>query len=207
MMMKRFLRIWLGLHVIAMLIFLVGCTASWIDTARQLIPLIGPALESVLSLLALFGATISPEEVTSITSYVQQVEAGLTQLQDLINQYNAAEATAKPGLLSQIDTIAHTVQANVANILPTLHIVDPATAAKVTAVVNVVVSEIDQLVLIIPIIQAKLEAGDFDDKITLDADSPHPLTPKQFKHAFNQAMTLPTGHAHEDAEAVNLVLK
>jgi hypothetical protein len=199
----RWLLVW---TILNLLVLSLACTASWIPEVQNIIQILVPAINAVLSLLVVFGVAVPAADLTAVTSYAKQANDALSELSSLITQYNQAATASKPGLLTEIDNIAKVVQSNLAQILPALHITDTATIAKVNAVISVVLSEVEDLLQLIPVVQAQLASGGDGITITLGPDTAQPMSPKQFKKAFNAAMSLPTGNAEADAEASKLVL-
>jgi hypothetical protein len=148
---KRFLFVAIAIDA---LLLLTGCGVSWVAEASSIVTLLGPAIASALEILAAFGVGLSPVVAASIAAWGKDTQTALTQVGTLITQYNTAEASAQPGILGEIQSLLSTVSANLAALLPTIRITDPATQAKVIAVFNAVAAEISALVSLIPTLTA-----------------------------------------------------
>lgn len=183
------------------LLFLVACNIQWVTEAEQIIAVITPAITAALGLLAALGARISAGDITIITKWANEVSNDLeTVVKPLLDQYNTAEAAAKPGILASIQTALDTIQSNFAQILPALHITDPATQQKVQAVLAAISGEIASLINVIPVLQGKANISQFEAALkTMDAH--------HFKESFNQTMTTKTGDAEIDALTPQFVLE
>ena len=171
------------------ILLLSGCTTAWTGEASNIISVLIPAVQAILGLIAALGAKIPPNAAQDISDWGTQAQQGLQQIKGLIDQYNNAEAQAKPGLLIEIQTAAETIVNNLNQILPTLHITDPATQQKITAVANAIMAELQALVGVIPALQGKLHLRDIKDM---------PLDAGHFVHNFNATMTESTGNAEID---------
>jgi len=175
---KRFLLVAL---LIDCALLMAGCTTSWVSEASSIVALLGPAISSALEILAAFGVGLSPNVATSVASWGKQAQAALSQVASLINQYNAAEASAQPGILIEIQTLLGTVSTNLSELLPTLHITDAATQAKVVAVFDAIEGELAALVSLIPVVQGKVSDHDEAKMLVNKLKSA-----KQFKQEFNE---------------------
>ena len=153
---SRFLPRFLGLFALLNLIlWLTACSTSWITDAEGIIATLIPAVEGIFVLLSSLGAALPASALTSIQTWGTAAQNDLQNVVlPLIQQYNAAEAGAKPGILTQIQTVLATITSNLATILPALHVTDPATQAKIQDIVTEVGDEITALMNLIPVIQS-----------------------------------------------------
>ncbi len=175
--------------VIDALIFLVGCTTSWVSEASSILALLGPAISAALEILSAFGIGLSPNVATQIAAWGQKAQTALTQVATLITQYNTAEATAQPGILAEIQTLLATVADNLATLLPTINITDPATQAKVIAVFNAIQTELAALVALIPSITTASAMTEHVDALFAVATAAKKFkvqSAKQFADDFNK---------------------
>ena len=118
-------------------------------------------------------------------------------MQSLITQYEKADAAAQPGLLNQIQAAMSAVQATLNGLLPALHITDAATQAKITAVVGILLSEVESVAAIVPLVNASASPA----MMTLAAKQVKkqaPLTASKFVSSYNATMTAKTGNAELD---------
>lgn len=166
--------------ILNLMLLVTGCTTAWTSEASNIITLLVPAIASALSILAAFGVGLSPTAMSSIQAWAKQATDSLATVKSLIDQYNAAEATAKPGLLTEIETVIATITNNLAELEPQLHITDPSTQAKISAVIGAIQAELNSLLNLIPVIQGQpLAAEEMHARIkTLK-------TASQFKADFN----------------------
>jgi len=163
-------------------LLLAGCSTAWTTEATNIIQLLIPAVQAALAILAAFGVGIPTTVMTAVNSWAQQAEQALLQVKGLIEQYNTAEASAQPGILNEIQTVLGVVSSNLATILPTLHVTDPATEAKIAAVFQAVAGEIAALLALVPALQGKVTSHDELKQLMAAVKSP-----KEFKSEFNAA--------------------
>ena len=139
--------------VLCMTLTLAACSTQWIGEAEQIVAALIPAATNIVALVAaLQGKSVSAADLQTIEKAGAQAGADLQLVQSLIAAYQTADATAKPGILNQIQTAIGTAQANLQGLLPALHIQDSATQAKITAVVGIVLSEVQSLAAIVPLV-------------------------------------------------------
>lgn len=175
---KRFLLVAIAIDL---LLFTAGCTTSWVSEASSIVALLGPAISSALEILAAFGVGLSPAVATQVASWGAQAQTALGQISELITQYNSALAAAQPGILAEIQTLITTITNDLNNLLPTLHITDAATQAKVIAVFDAILAELQGLANLMPVIQGKVTDHD-EAKVLISKVK----SAKQFAHDFNK---------------------
>ena len=134
---------------------LTACSTVWMNEAEQIVAVLIPAATNIIALVAAVqGNDVSAQDLQAVQNAGTQAGADLQLIQSLISQYESAGATAKPGLLSQIQTAITAVQANLNGILPALHIKDAATQGKVAAIVGMALSEVESLAAIVPLVNS-----------------------------------------------------
>ena len=192
---------YLGRVVLALLlcmtITMVGCSTAWISEAEQIVAALIPAAANIVALVAaLQGKGVSAADLQTIQSAGAQAGADLQLVQSLITAYEKADAAAQPGILSQIQAALGAVQASLQGLLPALHIQDATTQAKITAVVGIVLSEVQSLAAIVPVIEKAptLTAR----SVVKVGHSKAPLTASEFVSSFNATLTAKTGNAELD---------
>jgi hypothetical protein len=173
----RILLLWTMSWVI---LLLVGCSTAWTTEAVNIITLLGPSITSALAILAAFGVGISPAAVTAMQQWSSRAITGLGQVKTMIEQYNAAEVGAKPGLLTEIQTALSLIVSDLTAILPTIKVTDAATQAKITAIVEAVAAELQGLVNLVPALQGKVTSHDELKKLIAAVK-----TAKEYKADFN----------------------
>jgi hypothetical protein len=202
---NRFWRAGLGL-VLCVTITLAGCSTSWIAEAEQVVAALIPAAANIIALVAaLQGKSVSATDLQTIQNAGTQAGADLQLIESLITAYQTADATAKPGILNQIQVAINAVQANLQGLLAGLHIKDAATQTKITAVIGIVLSEVQSLAAIVPLVSANAVAPTLAAKSAASMGHPRlPLTASEFVKSYNATLTAKTGNAELDRAAAGL---
>jgi hypothetical protein len=145
----------------------------------------------------LSGSNVSAADLQTVQSAGAQAGSDLQLMQSLITQYQKADAAAQPGLLNQIQAAMSAVQASLNGLLPALHITDPATQAKITAVIGILLSEVESVAAIVPLVSADASPGMMAVAAKQVKKQP-PLTASEFVTSYNATMTAKTGDAGLD---------
>ena len=96
--------------VLCVSITLAGCSTKWIGQAEQVVAALIPAAANIVALVAaLEGKSVSATDLQTIQNAGTQAGADLQLIQSLITAYQTADATAKPGILNQIQTAINAV--------------------------------------------------------------------------------------------------
>ncbi|HEY4902658.1 MAG TPA: hypothetical protein VIH89_04225 [Candidatus Sulfotelmatobacter sp.] len=191
--MQRLMTVVLAL-VLCATVILSACSTAWISQAEEIVAALIPAAANIVALVAaLQGGNVSAQDLQAIQTAGTQATADLQLLQSLIAEYEKADAQAQPGILNQIQTAIETAQSNLSAILPTLHIKDAATQAKITAVVGVVLSEVQSLAAIVPLVNPQASAA-MVHVAERQATKQPPLTANEFVSSYNATMTAKTGN-------------
>jgi len=178
-----------------------ACSTSWIQEAEQIVSAMMPAVANIVALVAaLEGSAVSPADLQTIQNAGSQAGADLQLIQSLITEYEKASAAAQPGLLNQIQAALGVVQSDLTGLLPALHIKDAATQAKITAVIGIVISEVQSLAAILPMVSP----GALPEAAAKQATKQPPLTANQFVASYNATMTAKTGNASLDQATAGL---
>jgi hypothetical protein len=189
--------------VLCATITLSGCSTAWIAQAEQIVAALIPAASNIMALIAaLQGANVTAQDLQAVQKAGTQATADLQLIQSLIAEYQKADAQAQPGILNQIQTAIGTAESNLSAILPALHIKDAATQAKVSAVIGVVLSEVQSLAAVVPLVnpaKSSFSAPTLAAQNTARAGYPQaPLTASEFVNSYNATMTAKTGKADVD---------
>lgn len=185
---------------------LSGCSTTWISQAEQIVAILVPASVNIITLVSVLeGKGVSTYDINLIAARGKEVNSDLDLISSLLAQYQQADATAQAGILGKISTTASLVEANLSDLLVRLHISDPATQAKVTAVVALVNSEVQSLIAILPIVNAKATPAMIRLATRQAAKTP-PLTASQFVVAYNSTITAKTGSANLDRVTSGLTI-
>lgn len=190
--------------VLCLTITLVGCSTAWIGQAEEVVAALIPAATNIVALVAaLQGKSVSAADLQTIQSAGTQAGADLQLIQALITTYQTADATAKPGILNQMQTAIGAVQANLQGLLPALHIQDAATQTKIAAVIGLVLSEVQSLAAILPIVSSSASPAE-KAKAVVAAKKKPPLTANEFVASYNATLTAKTGNAALDRATAGL---
>lgn len=181
-----------------------ACSTSWVGEAEQIVGALIPATANLVTLVAaLQGNSVTAADLQTIQNAGSQAGADLQLMQSLIAQYQKADAAAQPGLLNQIQAALSTVQATLNELLPALHIKDAATQTKIAAVIGILLSEVESMAAIVPLVKA----GASPAMMTMEAKQVKkqaPLTAGEFVASYNATMTAKTGNAQLDGATAGL---
>jgi hypothetical protein len=193
----RFAKAFLTLILCATLVF-TACSTAWIGEAEQIVAALVPAAANIVALVAaLQGKSVSASDLETIQNVGAQAGADLQLLQSLIATYQKADATEQPGILNQIQAAINAAQVTMGGLLPALHIKDAATEAKITAVVGIVLSEIQSLAAIVPMVDASAAPATVATAVKQVKKQP-PLTASEFVASYNATLTAKTGNTDLD---------
>jgi hypothetical protein len=188
--------------VLCVTITLAGCSTQWIGQAEAVVAALIPAAMNIVALVAaLQGKSVSAGDLQTIQKAGAQAGADLQLVQSLITAYQTAAETAKPGIVNQIQEAIIAVQANLQGLLPALHIQDAATQAKITAVVGIVLAEVQSLAAIVPLVSGNAPAAKNAARM---GRSQIPLTASEFVQSYNATLTAKTGNAELDRVTAGL---
>lgn len=181
-----------------------ACSTAWIGEAEQIVAALIPATANLVTLVAtLQGKNVSAGDLQTIQSAGAQAGADLQLMQSLIAQYQKADAAAQPGLLNQIQTAMNAVQSSLNGLLPALHIKDTATQAKITAVVGILLSEVESMAAIVPLVSPGA-SPEMISRAAKQGTKQPPLTANEFVVSYNATMTAKTGNSELDHAAAGL---
>jgi hypothetical protein len=200
----------LGKWLVAVVLFgttmWTACSTAWIGEAGQIVAALLPATANVVTLVAtLQGKSVSSSDLQTIQSAGAQAGADLQLMQSLIAQYQKADAAAQPGLLNQIQAAMSAVQMTLNGLLPALHITDAATQAKVSAVVGLILSEVESLAAIVPLVNSNASPAMMSMAARQVKKQP-PLTASEFVSGYNATMGAKTGNAALDQTTAGLLI-
>jgi hypothetical protein len=181
-----------------------ACSTTWVSEAEQIVAALLPATANLVTLVAtLEGKNVSAADLQTIQSAGSQAGADLQLIESLITQYQTADASAQPGLLNQVQSAIGAVQSTLNSLLPALHIKDAATQAKITAVVGIVLSEVQSVAAIVPLVDPSASPQMMTLAATQVKKQP-PLTANEFVASYNATITAKTGNADLDRAAAGL---
>jgi hypothetical protein len=181
-----------------------ACSTTWFSEAEQIVAALIPATANVVTLVAtLQGKNVSASDLQMVQSAGTQAGADLQLMQSLIAQYQKADAEAQPGLLNQIQAAMSAVQGTLNGLLPALHIQDPATQTKIIAVVGMLLSEVQSMAAIVPLVSGSASPA-MMTMATKQVKKQPPLTASEFVSSYNATITAKTGNADLDRAASGL---
>jgi hypothetical protein len=181
-----------------------ACSTAWIGEAEQIVAALIPAVANLVTLVAtLQGKNVSVADLQTIQSAGAQAGADLQLMQSLVGQYQKADAAARPGLLNQIQAAISAVQLTLNDLLPALHIKDAATQAKITAVVAMLLAEVQSVAAIVPLVNTSASPGMMTMAAKQVKRQP-PLTASEFVDSYNATMTAKTGNAELDQASAGM---
>jgi len=187
--------------VLAVTMFATACSTSWITQAQAILTAVLPVAVNIIQLITALQAsgTTSATDTALAQKWANTVQADLTTLKTLLDQYNAASVSAKPGVLAEIQTAIGVAQTDLATLLPALHITNPQTVAKITAIIGLVAAEIQSVASLVSIAQGKTSGWRI-------LTAKQPLNAKQFKASYKTVVKAPSGYAPLDQATAGLVL-
>lgn len=195
---------WLGAAILIGTLTLTACSTTWIGEAEQIVGSLIPAVANLVTLVAtLQGKDVATTDLQTVQNAGAQAGADLQLMQSLISQYEKADASAQPGLLNQIQAAMSAVQVTLNGLLPALHIKDVATQAKVTAVVGLLISEVESMAAIVPLANPSASPTMLAMAVKQVKNQP-PLTANEFIRSYNASMTAKTGNTALDHAAAGL---
>jgi len=177
----KFHRLYTSLFLFSLLFFIVGCTSAWTSQASSILTVLEAAVPSLLAILSAFGVGLPTESLTKIQAWGADASAAFLQVKTLIDEYNTAEATAKPGLLTEIQSALAVVTSNLKALLPDLNVVNQTNQAKIIAVFTAVSSELDALIGLVPVLQGTVTSHE-ELKALLNSLK----SAKEFKADYNE---------------------
>ena len=188
-----------------------GCSTDWIGEAEQIVAALIPAAANLVALVsALQGKSVPASDLQMVQNAGTQAGADLQLIQSLITAYQKADEAARPGIVNQIQSEIGAVQENLQGLLPALHIKDAATQTKVTAVVGILLAEVQSLGAVVPVLTGSAKAAGLRPADSRGRLSPQsfktgvPLRAEEFVKSYNSVLTAKTGNAELDRVAAGL---
>jgi len=196
--------------VLCLTMGLAGCSTAWIGEAEAIVAAMLPAAANLLTLVAaLEGKTVSAADLQTIQNAGSQAGADLQVIQSLIAAYEKADATGQAGILNQIESAIGAAQESLQGLLPALHIKDAATQAKIAAVVGILMSEVESLAAVGPLVKRQGAVTRGQGAVTGELGGARgitrlPLPAREFVVSYNAAMTAKTGNTDIDRATAGL---
>lgn len=186
-------------------VWLAGCgLATWLADANSILPVIANSVVSLLSLIALIrGGAVSAAEADTVTTWATSAENAITAIQTMVEDYQQQASTT---LLGDIQAAVKAFTDDATKFLSALHVVDPASQAKIEDIVQLILSQVQAWATVIPALTATSTAAVNNvastARVFVRATTVQltvPLTKKAYKQAFDQILSTPSGSAEVDA--------
>ena len=137
-------------------LLLTGCADTWVSSANGIIAALIPAINAALAILAAFGLGVSPAALDAVQTWGAAAQDTLTNvIKPAIDAYNSASVSTKASLLASIQSALNSIVSNLNAVLADVHVTNPQTAAKVTAIFAVIQTFMVSLVNLIPVLQTE----------------------------------------------------
>lgn len=182
------------------LLMWTACSTAWIGEAEQIVAALIPAVANIVTLVGSVEGNLSAADLQTVQSAGAQAGADLQLMQSLIAQYQKADAGTQAGLLNQIQAATEAAQTTLNGLLPALHIKDATIQAKITAVVGILLGEVQSVEAIVPL-GASMEMKEMAEA---HLKTKAPLTANEFVGSYNATMTAKTGRAELDHATAGL---
>jgi hypothetical protein len=195
-------KLWFVLFMCCFCLMLCACSVNWVSEVQGSIAAFSPALAAFFALLTAFGVKIP----SSVLTTVQKLQTQITNTLDnvvlpLIEQYNAAEVNAKPGILGQIQSAMASVTSQMGEIETALASagLSASAQAKVNAIWQALVVQVNAITAFLPVI----EGDEANVKAAVNAGTV-PMNAEQWATHFNQVLVHGTGDGETDAAVASV---
>ncbi len=167
---------------------LAGCGApTWLTDAQGIVALVGTSITSIGSFIAaLSGNAALAAGLAVVTDWINKVETGITDLEELVSQYSAAPTAS---LLQEIEAALAAVEGNIQRDFSNLGL-PTSLLAVIAGVAALALSQLEAWGSLIP--AAKATAGQV---LTVRV----PYTKAEYKALVNKILETPTGDVEIDA--------
>src|SRR5205814_7788947 len=135
--------------VLSILIATAGCSAQWINTALQDLPVLTQMALNIATLVSTLaaGKQASTGDVAVIQNISAQASRDLNLLQSLYNEYRASPNNTT---LQKIQNVISGLNQNLPALLQAAHISNPTLSARVSAAVNLIISTVNSVASLMP---------------------------------------------------------
>jgi hypothetical protein len=174
-----------------------GCSAQWINTALQDLPVLTQMALNIATLVSTLaaGQQASAADNAVIQNISAQASRDLNLLQTLYNEYKASPS---PTTLQKLQSAIADLNQNLPTMLQSAHISNPTVSARIAAAVNLILTTVNSFAALMP--QASPAAARKASSTTL-------LHAKDLKKQWNQQVCAPTGHSELDAAFAASILR
>jgi hypothetical protein len=174
-----------------------GCSAQWINTALQDLPVLTQMALNIATLVSTLaaGQQASAADNAVIQNISSQASRDLNLLQTLYNEYKASPS---PTTLQKLQSAIADLNQNLPTMLQSAHISNPTVSARIAAAVNLILTTVNSFAALMP--QASPAAARKASSTTL-------LHAKDLKKQWNQQVCAPTGNPALDTAFVASILR
>ena len=183
--------------VFTLCLLATGCNVpAWLQDAQTLVPVILSSVTTVLSFLAaLTGNPALAAAIGLITPIINDVNAGLTDLEQIIAQYKANPSDT---LLQKIEEAAGTISANLQKVLTDTGL-PAALAQKIQAWAQLALSQLEAWLAILPALHLAATANSMHVLSALKPASDNVMSAKALHESLTAILAAPTGDSAIDA--------
>ena len=166
-----------------------GCSAQWINTALQDLPVLTQMALNIATLVTTLAA--GQQASTADTAVIQNISAqasrDLNLLQTLYNEYKVSPS---PTTLQKLQSAISDLNQNLPTLLQSAHISNATVAARIAAAVNLILTTVNSFAALMP------QPSPATSRKTPPAALLHA---KDLKKQWNQQVCAPTGNPALDA--------
>ncbi len=174
-----------------------GCSAQWINTALQDLPVLTQMALNIATLVSTLaaGQQASAADTAVIQNISAQASRDLNLLQTLYNEYKASPS---PTTLQKLQSAISDLNQNLPTTLQSAHISNATLSARIAAAVNLILTTVNSFAALMPQASAA----------TSRKTSPSALLhAKDLKKQWNQQVCSPTGNPALDKAFAASVLR
>jgi len=135
--------------VLSISLITTACSAQWLSVALNDLPVLTQMALNIATLVATLqpGQQIDPAEIAAIQNISTEASRDLALLQSLYNEYKAnPNATTLQNIQNTIAKITESLPV----LLQSAHVSDPATAARLSAGVNLILTTVSSIAALMP---------------------------------------------------------
>jgi hypothetical protein len=174
-----------------------GCSAQWINTALQDLPVLTQMALNIATLVSTLaaGQQASAADNAVIQNISAQASRDLNLLQTLYNEYKASPSSTT---LQKLQNAISDLNQNLPTMLQSAHISNATVSARIAAAVNLILTTVNSFATLMP--QAS--------PATVRKGPSSPLLhAKDLKKQWNQQVCAPTGNPALDAAFAASILR
>lgn len=183
--------------VLAVAIAATACSAQWINTALQDLPVLTQMALNIATLVSTMasGKQASPADLAVVQNISAQASRDLNLLQSLYADYKANPSTTT---LQKIQSVISDSNQNLPALLQSAHISNATLAARVTAAVNLIITTVNNFAALMPQVAPA----------TSQKTKPvAPPSPKDLKKQWNRQICTASGDAAFDAGLTSCMIR